>query len=229
MNINKNYVEFEIFGNYGLFSDPITRVGGEKLSYQIPTYEALKGILSSIYWKPTIIWIIDEVRIMNPIQMEKKGTRILKYANGKINDLSFYTYLKDCKYQVRAHFIWNTNRPELKDDRNFTKHMAIFDRSLKKGGRRDIFLGCRECQGYVTPCTFGEGKGFYDDENMNFGIMYHGIIYPDEAFNKDTEGKMTLSFFSAVMKNGIIHFPPPSKCIHRPIREMEMKIFKSVN
>ncbi|MBQ7931148.1 MAG: CRISPR-associated protein Cas5, partial [Clostridia bacterium] len=40
-----NLVEFEVSGDYGLFSDPIMRVGGEKCSYHIPTYEALKGIL----------------------------------------------------------------------------------------------------------------------------------------------------------------------------------------
>ena len=50
-----NIVTFEVFGDYALFSDPVMRVGGEKASYQIPTYEALKGILHSIYWKPTIV------------------------------------------------------------------------------------------------------------------------------------------------------------------------------
>ena len=40
----RNSVEFEVFGEYGLFADPVTRVGGEKFTYQIPTYEALKGI-----------------------------------------------------------------------------------------------------------------------------------------------------------------------------------------
>lgn len=44
-----NIVEFSVVGDYALFSDPITRVGGEKCTYQIPTYEALKGILSSVY------------------------------------------------------------------------------------------------------------------------------------------------------------------------------------
>ena len=58
-----NIVEFSVVGDYALFSDPITRVGGEKCTYQIPTYEALKGILSSVYWKPTIIWYIDKVRV----------------------------------------------------------------------------------------------------------------------------------------------------------------------
>lgn len=95
-----NIVEFQVEGDYGLFSDPIMRVGGEKCTYQVPTYEALKGILHSVYWKPTLIWIIDAVRIMNPIQTEVKGIRPIKYSGG--NDLSYYTYLKKCRYQVRA-------------------------------------------------------------------------------------------------------------------------------
>lgn len=67
-----NIVEFQVTGDYALFSDPILRVGGEKCSYQVPTYEALKGILQSVYWKPTIIWVIDAVRVMHPIQMETR-------------------------------------------------------------------------------------------------------------------------------------------------------------
>ena len=62
--MHSNIVEFEVYGNYALFSDPIMRVGGEKCSYQVPTYEALKGVLMSAYWKPTIIWYIDKVRVM---------------------------------------------------------------------------------------------------------------------------------------------------------------------
>lgn len=106
---HRNQVEFEVTGAYGLFSDPVMRVGGEKCSLQVPTYEALKGILASVYWKPTLIWYIDAVRIMHPIQTEVKGIRPITY-NGK-NDLSFYTYLKDCRYQVRAHFEWNGKPP----------------------------------------------------------------------------------------------------------------------
>lgn len=76
----RNQIEFEVSGNYALFTDPLTKLGGEKLSYQIPTYQALKGIVESIYWKPTLIWIIDEVRIMNPIQTESKGMRPIEYS-----------------------------------------------------------------------------------------------------------------------------------------------------
>lgn len=222
-----NVVEFQVSGDYGLFSDPIMRVGGEKCTYQIPTYEALKGIMHSVYWKPTIIWIIDAVRVMNPIQTEVKGIRPIKYSGGKSNDLSYYTYLKNCQYQVRAHFEWNENRPELICDRNENKHHQIAKKMIRKGGRRDIFLGTRECQGYVEPCVFGEGKGAYDDiPELSFGLMYHGITYADEAYSEETKGKMTANFWYPVMKNGVIRFLPPEECpLHKTLSEMKVKPF----
>ena len=220
-----NIVEFEVTGDYGLFSDPIMRVGGEKASYQVPTYEALKGILMSVYWKPTLIWIIDEVRIMNRIQTEVKGVRPIKYYNDK-NDLAYYTYLKNCRYQVRAHFEWNENRPELAEGRSENKHHQIAKRMIAKGGRRDIFLGTRECQGYVEPCVFGEGEGAYDDiPELSFGLMYHGITYADEAYSPETQGKMTARFWRPVMKKGVIKFIRPEECIHKELRSMSVKAF----
>lgn len=78
------------------------------------------------------------------------------------NDLSYYAYLKDVRYQVLAHFEWNDLREELADDRDENKHHNIAMRSVRQGGRRDIFLGARECQAYVEPCEFGGGEGFYD-------------------------------------------------------------------
>ena len=226
--MHRNSVEFEVTGDYGMFSDPITRVGGEKFSYQIPTYEALKGITQSIYWKPTLIWIVDEVRVMNPIQTETKGIRPIKYYYDKKspNDLSYYTYLKDCRYRVRAHFMWNENRPELEKDRNENKHHNIAKRMIERGGRRDIFLGCRECQGYVSPCDFNEGKGFYDDvPELSFGMMYHGITYADEAYSDETRGMLSVRLWQPVMKYGIIKFIPPWECIHRTVRAMNIKKF----
>ena len=216
-----NIVEFSVYGDYALFSDPIMRVGGEKCTYQIPTYEALKGILSSVYWKPTIIWYIDKVRVMNPIRMEVKGIRTIKYDGSKGGkDLSYYTYLKDCRYQVSAHF-----------DRNENKHHEIAKRMIEKGGRRDIFLGARECQGYAEPCVFGEEKGAYDETPMiSFGHMYHGITYSDEAYSEETRGRMTLNFWYPEMKNGIIVFPRPQDCPnHKMLHETKMKIFQDKN
>lgn len=208
----RNFVAFEVYAKYALFSDPITRVGGEKFSYQVPTYQALKGILESVYWKPTFIWVIDAVRIMSKIQTEGKGIRPIKMNGG--NDLAYYTYLKDVRYQVLAHFEWNENRPNLQNDRNENKHHNIARRCIEKGGRRDIFLGTRECQGYVKPCEFGSGNGFYDDYGeLDFGFMLHGIDYPDENRTQKEDGtpsqNFDVRFYNCSMKDGIIIFPAP--------------------
>jgi CRISPR-associated protein Cas5d len=233
-----NSIEFKVSGRYALFADPITRVGGEKFSYQVPTYQALKGIIESIYWKPTFIWYVDAVRIMKKIQTESKGIKTLQmdgiYQSQKnpkikepaISDLSYYTYLRDVEYQVLAHFEWNEQRSDLSADRNENKHHNIAKRCVEKGGRRDVFLGTRECQGYVEACDFGEGRGDYDNYGeLDFGIQFHGYDYPDET-GKD---ELSVRLWRAKMKDGIIEFPPPKDCdqsLQRVIRDMTMKKFE---
>ncbi|MBD2848153.1 type I-C CRISPR-associated protein Cas5 [Paenibacillus sp. IB182496] len=217
----RNAIEFELCGTYALFTDPLTKIGGEKLSYHVPTYQALKGIVESIYWKPTLIMYIDAVRIMKPIRMESKGIRPLEYGGG--NTLANYTYLRDVRYQVRAYFEFNEHRPELADDRNEHKHHNILKRSLRAGGRRDIFLGARECQGYVEPCVFGEGEGAYDEAGeQHLGTMVHGFNYPDETGRDALE----IRLWRPVMDNGVIAFIRPEACeLVRTIGPMKAKVF----
>ncbi|GIP57588.1 type I-C CRISPR-associated protein Cas5c [Paenibacillus woosongensis] len=221
----RNSIEFEVYGDYALFTDPLTKMGGEKLSYQIPTYQSLKGILESVYWKPTLIMIVDEVRVMNAIRMESKGIRPIDYSGG--NTLANYTYIRQPRYQVRAHFEFNMNRQDMAYDRNEHKHHNMLKRAVKAGGRRDIFLGTRECQGYVEPCVFGEGKGAYDDvEELHFGHMVHGINYPDET-GRD---QMEVRLWNPVMRNGIIQFIRPEECTQvRKISDMKPKSFNQAN
>lgn len=229
MEKHANTIEYEVYGNYALFSDPVVRVGGEKTSYSIPTYEALRGITESIFWKPTIFWVIDEIRVMNRIQTETKGIRPIKYNGG--NELAYYTYLKDVRYQVRAHFEFNEHQVNMVQDRNERKYQCMSERMVKSGGRRDIFLGTRECQGYVEPCTVMEGEGFYDnDGNISFGIMVHGITYSDEAVRENEKKHMTIRLWNAYMKDGVIRFPEPEECqIRKVVAEMEMKTFDEKN
>lgn len=221
----RNSIEFELYGAYALFTDPLTKMGGEKMTYNVPTYQALKGIVESIYWKPTLMMIVDEIRVMNPIKMESKGIRPIEYGGG--NTLANYTYLKDVRYQVRAHFIFNHHRPDMAFDRNEHKHHNILKRSLRAGGRRDIFLGARECQGYVEPVEFGSGKGFYDDYGeIHFGTMVHGINYPDET----GRNAMEVRLWEPIMKNGVIKFIRPDECTNiRTLSEMEAKAFSHSN
>ncbi|WP_110111776.1 type I-C CRISPR-associated protein Cas5c [Bacillus sp. CGMCC 1.16541] len=221
----RNSIEFEVFGNYALFTDPLTKMGGEKHSYHVPTYQALKGIVESIYWKPTLLMVVDAIRVMKSIRMESKGIRPIDYSGR--NTLANYTYLKDVHYQVKAHFIFNPHRPEMAFDRNEHKHHNILKRSLKMGGRRDIFLGTRECQGYVEPCVFGEGESFYDGYGeLHLGTMVHGINYPDET-GRD---QMEVRLWTPVMKDGVIEFIRPDECTQvRTIRDMSVKNFDHTN
>lgn len=211
-----NTISFRLWGRFALFTDPITKIGGEKSSYHIPTYEALKGIARSIYWKPTFIWFIDRVRVMKQITTQSKGMKPLDFSGG--NTLSLYNYLSDVEYQVQAHFEWNMHEPALEKDRVDGKHYEIAKRMLERGGRRDVFLGTRECQGYVEPCIFGNCGGDYDEvDEISFGLMFHSFIYPSESGG----GKMYSKLWSAKMKKGVVEFPRPEECeIKKMVREM---------
>lgn len=221
----RNSIEFKVSARHALFTDPLTRIGGEKCSYHIPTYEALKGIAKSIYWKPTFIWIIDEVRVMKRIRTQTKGTKPLEFGGG--NTLAIYTFLADVGYQVRAHFEWNTHRPELEDDRIEGKHYAVAQRMLERGGRQDIFLGTRDCQGYAEPCEFGSGDGDYDGAGeLAYSLMFHGFDYPDETGAKELHAR----FWRPTMTDGHIRFIRPEDCtIRKFVRDMGAKKFGKGN
>ena len=146
----KNTIEFRVWGRYAMFTDPLTRVGGEKCSYHLPTYEALKGIAKSIYWKPTFIWYIDCVRVMKRIRTQTKGMKPLKYGGGDPL-LAIYTYLTGdpdpatreprVEYQVRAHFEWNLHRPELERDRTMASTSRSQSAAWSVAVGRTSFLG----------------------------------------------------------------------------------------
>lgn len=208
----RNTLEFEVFGDYALFTDPISKISEEKYSYPVPTYSALKGIAEKIYWKPTIQYVIDEVRIMNEIKRESRmyndKFKDTEANYRKVNPTN-HTYLKDVRYQVRIHFEFDENRPDLLQDRNENKHFSIFKRSLEKGGRRPICLGTSECPAYVKPCKFGEDTGYYDDiECKSYGVMLHGITYPT---NDDTQ--VSARLWDVSMHYGVIKFIRPEECV----------------
>ena len=214
-----NTLSFVVRGRYALFTDPYSKIGGDKTSYPVPTYEAMKGVMKSVYWKPTIIWIVKRVRVLNPIRMESKGVKPLNMTSGG-NSLAYYTYLADPAYQVEVKFIWNLYRgPEYEADRIEGKHYTIASDMIRKGGRRDIFLGTRECQASVEPCVFGEGEGYYDGRGkQDFGIMFHGFNYPDETGIDELRTR----FWKPCMQDGVIEFIRPEDCtMTRFIRKMK--------
>ena len=207
---------FKVSGRRALFTDPITKLGGEKMTYMVPTYSSIIGVCESIYWKPTFIWVVDALRVMNKIETEAVGQRPIGFSGR--NTLSIYTYLRDVSYKVRAHLEWNEQRPELVDDRDIGKHTVMAKNAIKKGGRLDVFLGTRECQAEIEPCKFNEGTGYYDNDNIqNFGLMFHDIGYPDDSENREKITRLS----SVVMEKGIIKYKRPEECEYQRVIDTE--------
>ena len=97
---------------------------------------------------------------------------------------------------------------------------------IEKGGRRDIFLGARECQGYVEPCRFGEEKSDYDNYGeIAFDLMFHGFDYPDELGKDELHDR----FWRPKMVDGKIDFVRPEACtIRKFVRSMKANPPESV-
>ncbi len=103
------------------------------------------------------------------------------------------------------------------------KHYAIAQRMVERGGRQDIFLGTRDCQGYVEPCAFGSEQGHYDGSGeLAFSLMFHGFDYPDETGDDQLQAR----FWRPTMIDGRIRFDRPEACPHRKaVRTMSAKTF----
>ena len=118
---------------------------------------------------------------------------------------------------------WSLNGADLVGNRNESKHEFMGKRRVERGGRRDVGLGTRECQGYIEPCEFGAGTGAYDNTPpMPLGLMLHGITYADES----GDGHMYERLWRPVMRAGVVQFVCPEDCpVVRPIRKQNIKTF----
>ena len=151
-----------IDGDYACFTRPELKV--ERVSYDVPTPGALEGLLKSVYWKPSIRYVIDKIIVFNPIDFvnirrnEVKEKVLLSAVKnqmkGKGADPCIYTsesrsqraamILKNVKYGVEFHFELTGIRNEEEEDAE-KKHFNIIKRRLEKGQFfRAPCLGCSE-------------------------------------------------------------------------------------
>jgi len=204
----------KISGDYALFTDPMSKGSGEKFTYQVPTVQALKGIIEAVYWKPTLVYVVDEIKVLHPIQTETKNILVPMGNGGK--DLSHYTYLRDVAYTVKFHFEW-APRQDMIPDRNEKKHEQILLRSMKRGGRHDIFLGTRECIGCVERLKAEEYASLQTPftGTVSLGIMFHSFSYTEWHKKDKPEGTLSSLFTTVIMQDGVISCIRPEEC---PIR-----------
>ncbi len=209
-------IKLEVWGDYALFTRPEMKV--ERVSYDIMTPSAARGILEAIYWHPGLKWIIDQIDVLSPIVFTnvrrnevksvvsartakgvmEKGTGEL-YLNTK-NDIvqRASMLLKDVHYVIKAHFEMTENASE---SDNPGKFQDIVSRRIQKGQcYHQPYFGCRE-----FPVSFCEAKAdtVCPDElkgTRDLGYMLYDMDYSDGSEIKPM-------FFRAIMVDGKVRIP----------------------
>lgn len=205
-------VKLKVWGDYACFTRPEMKV--ERVSYDVMTPSAARGILEAIYWKPAIAWVVDRIHVLNPIRFDniRRNELASKLAPGAVkkamNDgcspvevfieddrqQRAALILRDVAYVIEAHFTFTGSK-----DNNQAKHKETFDRRAGKGQCfHHPYLGCREFPAHfdlvadTIPLSALQGE-------VDLGWMLHDI---------DFEKEMEAKFFRAVMRNGVIEVPP---------------------
>ena len=214
-------VKLHIWGENACFTRPEMKV--ERVSYDLITPSAARGILEAIHWKPAIRWVIDSIEVLEPIcfesirrnevaskisernvtsAMNKKSTESLHILvdDGKERQQRAATILRKVGYVIEAHFVLTAKAG---GDDNEGKHLDIFNRRAKKGQCfHHPYLGTREFPAEFTLLEDDESPGSNlpeKDRNRDYGWMLHDIDFADANSSH---------FFRAIMENGIIKVPP---------------------
>lgn len=190
----------------------------ERVSYDVITPSAARGIIEAVYWKPAIRWHIDRIEVLNEIRFDtfrrnelesKLSYRNAKAASERDEPLEISAaanrqqratlYLRDVRYVIDAHFVLTNcagegDTPE--------KHYNIALRRLRKGQHfMQPVLGCREFPAWVTLIEDGAEPprdGFYAaTEERDLGFM----LYDLDFSNPESPDP---SFYRAVMRRGVI-------------------------
>lgn len=208
-------IKMEIEGNYALFSRPELKV--ERLSYEVPTHSAVRGILEAIMWKPAIRYRVDRIHVMNPINFEtirrnevsaKASARNAKSAmeagGGKLyisatdsRQQRAATVLKDVRYIIDAHF-------EMTDkagpDDMPEKFYNMILRRLRLG--QCFHQPCFGVREFPAKFQLFEGKDedivtAYRGETRDLGLMLYDMDYSDAR-------NIRPMYVRAVLKDGIL-------------------------
>lgn len=213
---NEMSIKLEVWGDYALFSRPEFRV--ERVSYDVMTPSAARGILDAIMWHPGLRWIVDCIHICSPIQffnirrnevkstisarnaktVMEKGRGELYIATPESIQQRASMILRDVHYIIEAHFEI-TEKAAPSD--NPGKFQEMMKRRINKGQYfYEPYFGCREfpvhfseCES-IPPCP-AELRGIKD-----LGYMFWDMDYSDPKDIKPL-------FFRAVLQDGLLTIP----------------------
>ena len=185
-------IQLEVWGAYALFSRPELKV--ERVSYNVPTPSAARGIVESVYYHPGLRWYIDRIHVLNPIRFVSirrnevtdkiSGRNVRQAAQGGGQPLYLVSsqkivqrsslLLQDVHYVIEAHFEM-TDKAAPSD--NPGKFQDIVTRRMERG------------QGGPIPTI---------DETRDLGLMLYDFDYSDPA-------AITPTYFRARLEHGVLN------------------------
>jgi len=213
----------EVWGDYACFSRPELKV--ERVSYEVMTPSAARGLIEAVLWKPAITYIIDQIDVCAPIVFEnirrnEVNSKILhssiENAERKLSENELYLnasadraqraamVLRDVRYVIHFHFEM-TDKASVEDSEE--KFAAMLGRRLEKGQNYHTpYLGVREFPANIRRIHDGELQPEPIAESRLLGLMLYDIDYVTETDNKGREVVTAFhpSYFWAEMKNGVI-------------------------
>lgn len=218
MDENKNRVRLKVWGDRACFTRPEMKV--ERVSYDVMTPSAARGVLEAVYWKPQIQWVIDRIQVLRPIRFSnirrnELGSRgpsassLKSRIDGRSNEALAQiiesnrqqrasTILEDVAYIIHAHFtvLDPSDAPP--------KHYEMFKRRASRGQCfHRPYLGCRE---FIADFAWHEcpDEPVCDElrGERDLGWMLYGF---------DFHEKHSPQFFRARMIDGVIEVPGPDE------------------
>lgn len=203
-------VLMEVWGLTACFTRPEMKT--ERVSYDVPTPSAARGMIESIYYHPGLKWTIDRIWVLNPIQFMNlrrnevsskiSASNVMQEANGGKQSCIVTTQdiqqratmmLKNVRYVIEAHFDM-TDKANASD--NPGKFQDIVKRRLRKGACYAApYLGTRECTAHFRLWEGGAIEGI--DETRDLGYMLYDMDYSDPEHIQPM-------FFRAKMEHGCI-------------------------
>ncbi|TYA11241.1 type I-C CRISPR-associated protein Cas5 [Paenibacillus faecis] len=220
-------ITLRVNGDYALFTRP--EMKAERVSYDVMTPSAARGILEAILWKPAIRWVVDSITVLNRIEFEsirrnELGSKIpprnvaMAMAGAAI-DLHQYTtsdrqqraslLLKNVDYLIEAHFEMVPQKVGESDTPG--KFYNMFLRRAR-GGQcfHNPYLGCREFAASFKLMEHEEVRpdSYYAEEaEIDLGWMLWDIEYGEELLKKKPVYTYEPKFFRACMRHGVIEIP----------------------
>ena len=203
-------IKMEVWGEYACFTRPEMKV--ERVSYDVPTPSAARGMVESVYYHPGLKWHVDKIYVCKPIRFtnilrnevaSKISVRnVLTEANGKKRSYidrnadiqqRATTMLRNVHYVIEAHFEM-TDKANPSD--NPGKFQDIVKRRLRSGqAYMQPYLGCRECTAHFRLREGGDIPTI--DETRDLGYMLYDMEYSDPE-------NIQPMFFRAQMVHGVI-------------------------